>query len=134
MLISSCSFFISGTIVDVANINSASQVVLSGSIEGLSHVAKIAKEKRWGEDGGAIAAKRCTELNVSGAFHSRLMSPAMEEFSEALLSIAPSFGDLYVPLVANVTGDLVDRKGLEEAMRAQMLAPVRCFTFTCLRV
>ena len=61
-----------GQVVDLANLNAVDQVVLSGSRAGVDAAVRMAKEKRWGIEGGEVAARRCRELSVSGAFHSRL--------------------------------------------------------------
>jgi len=66
----------------IANDNSSSQVVLSGSNEALDELSR------------EIACKRFLKLNVSGAFHSPFMDEASAKFSEYLNKIKfknPSF-------------------------------------------
>lgn len=68
--------------LDLANINSANQVVISGKAEAVSEAeSKLA----------AMLAKgkpiRHVPLNVSAPFHSRFMEPIIEPFKKALLSI-----------------------------------------------
>ncbi|MBA4371261.1 MAG: [acyl-carrier-protein] S-malonyltransferase [Thermodesulfovibrio sp.] len=76
--------------IDVANFNSPGQTVISGPKADIEAIAPQMKEK---------GAKRAVILPVSGAFHSRYMKPAAEEF-EAFLS-GFSFGSLKIPCIAN---------------------------------
>ncbi|GAB4485501.1 MAG: ACP S-malonyltransferase [Thermodesulfovibrionales bacterium] len=76
--------------IDVANYNSPSQIVISGPKADIESFAPMLKDK---------GAKRVVILPVSGAFHSRYMKPAADEF-EAFLS-GFSFGSLKIPCIAN---------------------------------
>lgn len=79
--------------VEMANINSPEQIVLSGPKERIADAERVAKEK---------GAKKTVVLNVAGAFHSSLMAPAaakLEAFLKDVKLNAPQ-----VPVVANVTG------------------------------
>jgi [acyl-carrier-protein] S-malonyltransferase len=81
-----------GTIVQVANLNSPGQVVLSGHRRALERVAELAREK---------GARRVLALDVSGPFHSAYMQPAAELFRDQAGRIpiaAPA-----IPVVMNVT-------------------------------
>ena len=71
----------------IANDNSSSQVVLSGSSEALD---KISKE---------ISCKRFLKLNVSGAFHSPFMNDPSKKFAEYLKKI--QFKNPSVPVISN---------------------------------
>src|SRR5213593_716904 len=82
--------------VDVANINSPGQIVLSGERAKIEVAVALAKEH---------GIRRATMLNVAGAYHSRLMESAYEKLKEALLEIEmqpPSFA-----VFSNVTGEAV---------------------------
>src|SRR5881394_510117 len=82
--------------VDVANINSPGQIVLSGERAKIEVAVALAKEH---------GIRRATMLNVAGAYHSRLMERAHEKLREALLEIEmqpPSFA-----VFSNVTGETV---------------------------
>ena len=80
-------------IVDVANINSPGQVVISGEHDAVRTAGQEARKR---------GARKAIPLQVSGAFHSRLMEPAREGLAEAVASL--SFRDPQIPIVANCTG------------------------------
>jgi [acyl-carrier-protein] S-malonyltransferase len=61
-----------GARVGVANLNAPIQIVVSGDVDGVNEVCEIAKE---------AGAKRVVVLNVSGAWHSELMAPAVAGFA-----------------------------------------------------
>lgn len=77
---------------EIANLNCPGQIVISGSSSSVELTASMAKEK---------GAKRAIMLEVAGAFHSSLMTPAQEklekEINETPFS-APRF-----PVISNVT-------------------------------
>lgn len=76
--------------IDVANFNTPGQTVISGPKADIEAFAPRMKEK---------GAKRAVILPVSGAFHSRYMRPAAEEFEAFLRGF--SFGKLSIPCIAN---------------------------------
>lgn len=80
-------------ICDVANINSSSQIVLSGHADAVDCAVRLAKEKHL--------ARKAIPLKTSAAFHSRLMRPAAETL-RVLLDEVPMRKPL-VPLISNVT-------------------------------
>jgi [acyl-carrier-protein] S-malonyltransferase len=80
--------------VQAANFNGGGQVVISGTAAGVERAGVLAKAK---------GAKRVLPLNVSGAFHSRLMSHAAEAMAHVLAQTA--IQDAFVPVVANLTAD-----------------------------
>lgn len=65
----------SGGRVQLANFNSPAQIVISGD---------AATVREAGEAMLAAGAKRVVPLNVSGAWHSELMQPAIERFAGAV--------------------------------------------------
>lgn len=75
-----------------ANINSASQVVLSGSKDGIAKAEAAAK----------AAAVKAIVLQTAGAFHSPFMASAREKLAPVLDSI--TFHAPKMPVLANVTG------------------------------
>jgi [acyl-carrier-protein] S-malonyltransferase len=64
-----------GLRVQLANFNSPGQIVISGDLRGVQAA---------GEALLAAGAKRVVPLNVSGAWHSALMEPALEHFSHVV--------------------------------------------------
>jgi [acyl-carrier-protein] S-malonyltransferase len=75
----------SGARVDIGNLNTVTQIVVSGDAAAVEAACEIARE---------LGAKRVRTLNVSGAWHSMLMQPAMPRFSRAVESAKlrlPSF-------------------------------------------
>lgn len=98
--------------VEIANLNSAAQTVLSGESEAIAEAKRIADES---------GAKRTFVLNVAGAFHSSLMQPAADRLEEVLAGV--SIQPPSIPVVANVTGL---PHGDPDAIRAAMLKQVTC--------
>ena len=98
--------------VVIANDNSSSQVVLSGSDQALD---KLSSE---------ISCKRFLKLNVSGAFHSPFMKDPSEKFAEYLKKIQfknPSF-----PVISNYKPSLCsDPNELKIRLEKQMCNGVR---------
>ena len=79
--------------VYVANYNSPTQIVVSGTQAGLNAFETACKDK---------GARRFIRLKVSGPFHSPLLKQAKDEFQSALESVP--FSDPVIPLYSNVTG------------------------------
>lgn len=77
--------------VVIANINSPSQVVISG------YVQELVKAEEELRDSGA---KRVIRLKVSNAFHSPLMVPAQKEFAKFLENV--KFEIPRVPVIPNL--------------------------------
>ena len=101
-------------IVQAANFNGGGQVVISGSPEGVAKASEIAKTN---------GARRVLPLNVSGAFHSRLMAPAVEAMTYALKDAKLS--DTHIPVVANLTADYeTSAEEIRKNLAAQIDHPV----------
>jgi [acyl-carrier-protein] S-malonyltransferase len=98
-----------------ANLNAPDQTVISGDPVGVTRAGEACK---------ARGAKRVIPLNVSGAFHSPLMAPAVDGLREALADA--DFADPAFPVIANASGEAVhtgvDAKRL---LADQLTAPVR---------
>src|SRR5690625_4096034 len=102
-------------VVDIANLNCPGQIVISGSKEGIEQAEVLLK---------AAGARRVLPLNVSGPFHSRLMKPANEEFSNSLNQV--NIQDATIPVYANVTGSPVTEKNeVKRLLIEQLYSPVR---------
>lgn len=79
--------------MEIANLNSPGQTVLSGSEEALEEAERLAAE---------CGAKRVVRLAVAGAFHSSLMAEAARRLESFLADVeirAPR-----IPVAANATG------------------------------
>jgi [acyl-carrier-protein] S-malonyltransferase len=76
----------------IANINCPGQLVISGAIENVSKALELAKIK---------GASRVVPLQVSGAFHSPLMQPAVDGMAVILSKV--NFRNPFVPIIANTT-------------------------------
>lgn len=89
-----------GLPVDVANINSTNQVVISGEISALPEAEKRLSQVMAGEK-----PFRFVPLNVSAPFHSRFMRPIEETFSSTLQEVAKVLVAEHAPRVtSNFTG------------------------------
>ena len=105
----------SGEIVVAANYNCPGQLVISGSIKGVELACEQMK---------AAGAKRALVLPVSGAFHSPLMQPALEQLKTAVNNTEfkkPSF-----PVYQNVVATAVtDTSEIRKNIVDQLTGPVR---------
>lgn len=109
--------------VVAANYNCPGQVVISGSLEGVSKATEELKKR-----GG----KRILPLTVSGAFHSPCMEPARKELEEAIM--ATQFSKPVCPVYQNVTAmPETDPDRIMNNLVAQLTSPVR-WTQTVLRM
>jgi [acyl-carrier-protein] S-malonyltransferase len=101
--------------VDVANFNAPGQIVVSGSKEGIAKAVAEAKD-----NGIRIAA----ELDVAGAYHSRLMIPAQEKLAGALAET--DLNTPGIPITCNVEGRLVSESSdIKRTLEAQVSGSVR---------
>jgi [acyl-carrier-protein] S-malonyltransferase len=104
-----------GDIVVAANYNCPGQLVISGTINGVT----IACEKLK-----AAGAKRALILPVGGAFHSPLMQPASDELEAAIK--ATTFNQPICPVYQNVTASAVSNPlEIQKNLIAQLTAPVK---------
>jgi [acyl-carrier-protein] S-malonyltransferase len=103
------------TDVDVANINSPGQIVVSGEAAKIAAAVGLAKD---------FGVRKAVELKVAGAFHSRLMQPAYERLGEILAGTEirePAF-----PVVCNVEGRAVrDPDDIRRTLADQVTGSVR---------
>ena len=101
--------------VSVANYNCPGQIVITGEAAAVEAAAQQLKE---------AGAKRCVPLQVSGPFHSPMLSGAGEKLEEELAG-AEVF-DPAIPYVANVTADYVTKKEeIKPLLARQVSASVR---------
>jgi [acyl-carrier-protein] S-malonyltransferase len=101
--------------VDVANINSPGQIVISGELAKVEAAVAVAREH---------GVRRATMLNVAGAYHSRLMESAYHKLGAALLEVqmqVPRF-----PVISNVTGrEVTTLPEIRQTLQEQVTSTVR---------
>lgn len=97
----------------LANLNCPGQVVISGTVPGIEKASALLKEK---------GAKRVLPLDVSGAFHSRLMEEAKVRLKEKIDEV--TLDKSRIDLVMNAVGDFVKEEEIRENMVNQVVAPV----------
>jgi [acyl-carrier-protein] S-malonyltransferase len=76
----------------IANINCPGQIVISGAKDDLAKAVELVKEK---------GASRAIPLQVSGAFHTALMQPAVDGMAEIMATL--NFNNPNVPIIGNTT-------------------------------
>lgn len=102
--------------VDVANLNSPGQIVISGERDKVAAAVEAAKA------GGKF--RMVVPLKVAGAYHSRLMEPARVAFAQYLEGV--DIQDPTVPVVSNVTGRTVATAAeIRTALAQQVVSSVR---------
>jgi [acyl-carrier-protein] S-malonyltransferase len=95
-------------VAEVANFNSPSQIVVSGTIPELELVK---------QDVESLGGKAMM-INVAGSFHSRMLKEAEKLFSAYLLKV--DFSPLEIPLANNIAGKLVwSPKSIQDSLVQQ---------------
>ena len=113
-VINLCKSYEGNGVVVPANFNSPGQVVISGNINAVEWVIKSSKN---------AGARMAVELNVSGAFHSPLMSPARENLAEMINSLEIS--DTVYPVFTNVDAKPVTKAiDIKSSLIQQLENPV----------
>ena len=101
--------------VQIANYNCPGQIVISGKKEAVELAAEKLKE---------AGAKRVIPLNVSGPFHSKMLTGAGEKLGKVLEGVKVSKPE--IPYVANVTAEYVTDEGLvKPLLTRQVYSSVR---------
>ena len=104
-----------GEVVEVANVNSAQQIVIAGDKPAVERAVALAAER-----GG----RKSVLLPVSAPFHCSLMKPAAERLAAALSGVTVS--DPRVPLVRNVDAGVTRTAGdVVPFLLRQVASPVR---------
>lgn len=114
-----------GEPIDIGNINSPLQIVISGSTEGVDAVIDLGKKR------GSF--RKSTVLQVSAPFHSRIMKPAEEAVAKYLLD-----KDIVkrpaIDMVSNLTGCPVSKPNdIINSLIKSISKPVRfndCVTYS----
>jgi [acyl-carrier-protein] S-malonyltransferase len=102
-------------VVALANLNSPTQIVVSGEEGGVERLMELAQ---------AAGAGRVVRLQVGAAFHSELMKPVQERLAQSMESV--SWSDPAQPIAANHSGELVTSAAdVRTALITQIASPVR---------
>ena len=110
-----CADAASAGVVCAANLNAPGQVVISGEPAAVDAACEHAK---------ARGATRAIKLDVSGAFHSPLMEPAVHGLAQALAAV--TFRDARCPVISNAWArPLQKADDIRQALQEQLLASVR---------
>lgn len=98
--------------IDIANINSYDQIVLSGLEEQIT----VATDLFSSHNISVIP------LPVSGAFHSRYMQDAKIEYEDFLEDF--TFNTPSIPTISNVNGSFYNKNNVKELLVKQVVSPV----------
>ncbi len=99
--------------IDVANYNTPKQTVISGMKADIDEVAPKLQE---------AGAMRVIVLNVSGAFHSRYMEEAAQEFGKVLDDA--SFQPIEIPCIANCSAKPYSNEDVAANLKKQIHSSV----------
>jgi [acyl-carrier-protein] S-malonyltransferase len=94
----------------IANINCPGQIVISGAEDNLNQAMDLAKDR---------GAYRAIPLQVSGAFHTPLMQPAVDGMTEIIATLP--FAEPSVPIIGNTTAQpLVTAESIKQELLTQL--------------
>lgn len=99
--------------IDLANYNTPSQIVISGQADEVSRAQEFFQQ-------GKV---RFYPLNTSGAFHSRFVRGAQDQFREFLARF--TFGNLTIPVIANTTARPYEDGSIHGPLANQIASTVR---------
>lgn len=102
------------TNIDIANYNSPEQTVISSTVEEIKNAEPYFME---------AGAKRYVVLKVSGAFHSRYMQAAADEFLKVIQET--EFQNLKIPVISNVTARPYSNETLKDLLFRQLTSSVK---------
>jgi [acyl-carrier-protein] S-malonyltransferase len=99
----------------IANINCPGQLVISGAVDKLARAVELAVE---------MSAYRVVPLQVSGAFHTALMQPAVDGMAEIIANLI--FNTPQVPIIANTNAQpLTTTEDVKAELLRQLTNSVR---------
>jgi [acyl-carrier-protein] S-malonyltransferase len=102
-------------VVEIANYNSPTQIVVSGEIKALEKLSIMAKEK---------GARMTISLKVSAPFHSSFMETAKENLARYLEKV--KINNPKIPIRCNVSADYIyNKEEVRSALIKQMTHPVK---------
>ncbi len=97
-------------LVQIANYNDPTQIVITGEVEAVEKAGEILKEK---------GVRKVIPLAVSGGFHSKLMDKASEGFVDFVKTI--NLNDAKIPVITNIDASLTTNASeFAEKMPAQI--------------
>ncbi len=103
--------------VDIANVNAVDQIVISGELAKVEAAVGVAKE---------YGIRRAMMLNVTGAYHSRLMDSAYEKLG-AVLEDVPMESARF-PVISNLIGmEVTTPAEIRRTLQDQVTGTVRWF-------
>ncbi len=102
--------------IDIANHNSYEQIVITGRTEDIISAQHAFEENN---------IKLYFPLNVSGAFHSRYMKEAAEDFEK--FAATCTFQPFQIPVIANVTARPYKEGQIPELLQQQITGQVRWY-------
>ncbi len=100
--------------IDIANFNAPGQTVISGPKADIGKLTGVFEK---------AGARLFVPLAVSGAFHSRYMKPAKEEFEKFIEQF--TFKSPKIPVIANYTAKKYEDNAIKENLAQQICNPVR---------
>lgn len=101
--------------IDIANLNAPEQTIISGPVKDINAAERLFNQEE--------TLKAYVILPVSGAFHSRYMLSAKEEFYSFLQSY--TFAKPKTVVIANTTAAPHQYKNLKSELAEQLVSPVR---------
>jgi [acyl-carrier-protein] S-malonyltransferase len=100
---------------EVCNLNATGQIVIGGAVPAVERAAALAEER---------GARRVVMLNVGGAFHTSLMTPASDAMAPVIA--AADVADPTIPVIGNVAAEsLTTADQVRADLTAQIRRPVR---------
>ncbi len=101
----------------IANYNTLDQLVISGEAEAVRKASVAAQH---------YGAKKAIMLNVSGPFHTPLLSAASSELKEELVKI--DWEQPSIPVISNLTADEIRfKRDIPDILAQHMISPVRWY-------
>jgi len=100
--------------IDIANLNAPNQIVISGPNDDIEHITPRLEKH---------GAMMVIPLKVSGAFHSRYMQPAQEQFAHC--SNQSTFQAPQIPVIANVSAQPYTTNNIVNNLAQQLTHAVR---------
>ncbi|MGB9642557.1 MAG: ACP S-malonyltransferase [Candidatus Ratteibacteria bacterium] len=100
--------------VHISNINAPGQIVMGGTKQGIEALSKWCDENRV----------KYIVLNVSGAFHTPLMEPAVQPLAKEIDDTSISMCKF--PVYANFSGEpIINPEQIKHALKKQIVSPVQ---------